>query len=177
MTTAAPDTPPTNTGPAATEAAAEPTRRRPNDPSPQDRSEVLEKHAAYLHANNTSSDSGLLRQVWDAKPRNLYYNMGGHPYRGVEHWSKLWDYYHSRVVAPIGYTSYDQRVQVRGDVAWVTCHRYGSSKWVAAEPRRNQPDGVKLSRSTEILLRQPDGWHTVHVHFSVGSSDPRPGGI
>lgn len=147
-----------------------------NDPAFQERSELLERHAAYLTANNSSSDSSLLRRVWDADPANLYFNMGGHTYRGVEHWAKLWDYYATRVVAPIGYTSYDQRVQMQGDVAWVTCHRYGYSRWVGPEPRR-QPDGPRLSRSTEILIRRPDGWRTVHVHFSAASLLPRPGGI
>jgi len=147
-----------------------------DDPAFGERSEVLERHAAYLTANNSSSDSALLRRVWDADPNNVYFNMGGHTYHGVEHWSKLWDFYATRIVAPIGYTSYDQRVQVRGDVAWVTCHRYGYSKWIGQEPRR-QPDGPRLSRSTEILVRRADGWRTVHVHFSTASNQARPGGI
>jgi hypothetical protein len=28
-----------------------------------------------------------------------------------------------------------------------------------------------------VMVREPDGWKTVHVHFSEASKDPRPGGV
>jgi ketosteroid isomerase-like protein len=140
-----------------------------------DRDHVLALHQAYLKANE-KIDPSLLEGVWDDDPGNIFYNLNGFTYTGLAHWSRLWKYFSPRMEQIVPYTSYDQRVVIEGDVAWITASRFGETRWIGTEPPP-RPDGPVMSRSTEVLMRTPDGWRVVHTHFSRGSLSPRPGDI
>ena len=60
--------------------------------SDADRTAVLAAHDAYLHAN-AAFDWPALKPIWSDDPTNVFFNMNGHTYVGLEHWSRLWQYY------------------------------------------------------------------------------------
>src|ERR1051325_7484342 len=64
--------------------------------SDADRVQVLDALHAYLTANATF-DWKTLAGLWSHDPRNVFFNMNGHTYVGLEHWTKLWQYYHDRL--------------------------------------------------------------------------------
>ena len=69
---------------------------------------------------------------------------------------------------------------IRGDMALVTCHRKTQRHWKGREEERGAYDDDKpafISRSTMAMLKKPDGWKTVHVHFSQAATGQRPGSV
>jgi ketosteroid isomerase-like protein len=141
-----------------------------------DRAEIFRQHKAYLEANSVLDPTKLVG-VWGPDPSNVYFNLSGHTYRGLDQWSRLWDYYRDRLdYGGVPYTSWDQQIRVEGDVGWLTSSRFGITKWVGIE-ESPFPEGFTPSRSTEIFVRSDEGWRCVHTHFSRASTEPRPGGI
>ncbi len=142
-----------------------------------DRRRLLELHAAYLSANATF-DVPALRKIWSKDPGAVFFNLNGHTYVGVEQWTRLWEYYGSRLQTGV-WTASDVKVMVRGDMAVITCHRLSPVKWVGPqnEPRTYQENPRRHSRSTMVFAREDGDWRVVHTHFSEASTDPRPGGI
>ncbi len=143
-----------------------------------DRRRLLEVHRAYLAANDRFDVEGL-RRVWSADPTNVFFNLNGHTYVGLEEqWAPLWRYYGTRLRTTEPWRSSDLKVLVRGDMAVISCHRTCRLDWVGEGP---PPAGFAnrpvRSRSTEVLAREGGDWKVVHVHFSVASDDPRPGGL
>jgi hypothetical protein len=145
-----------------------------NDAS-SDEHEILRVHDEYLKVN-AELDADGLRELWSADPRNIFFNLSGHNYHGLDHWCALWDYYRPRLKAVIPWTPFDQIARVVGDVGWVTCSRYTQLKWVGEGPSPFSED-VLLSRSTMVFVREREGWRAVHAHFSPASLAARPGGI
>ena len=96
--------------------------------SDEDRSRLLELHAAYLEANATF-DVPALRKIWSEDPTAVFFNLNGHTYVGVEHWTRLWNYYQSRLQTGL-WTPSEVKVMVRGDMAVITCHRLSPAAWV-----------------------------------------------
>jgi SnoaL-like domain len=145
--------------------------------SEADRRRVLELQQAYLDAN-ASFDWEALAKIWSADPANAFFNMNGHTYVGLGHWTSLWKYYRPRVETGL-WEPYDIRVVIRGDMAVVTCHRRTKRRWKGPESERLPGDVDKsfVSRSTMVMLREGGDWKTVHVHFSEANAGPRPGGI
>ena len=146
------------------------------DPAEHDRDELIRLHRAYLNAN-AHVDPNLLKGVWSEDPSNLYFNLSGHNYRGLNHWGKLWDYYRPLIEGSRQWRSFDNWVQVVGDVGWITSSRYSPATWHGDEAENPIPQGLWLSRSTEIFRRESAGWRIVHAHFSAGNGEPRPGGV
>jgi ketosteroid isomerase-like protein len=143
-----------------------------------DREAVLDALAQYLKANATF-DWEALRPIWSDDPQNVFFNMNGHTYVGLEHWTRLWKYYRERVDTGL-WEPFDINVTIRGDMALVTCHRKTKRKWKGAESERlahdvDKPDFV--SRSTMVMVKESGRWKTVHVHFSEASAGSRPGNI
>jgi hypothetical protein len=60
--------------------------------SDADHTAVLAAHHAYLRAN-AAFDWPTLKPIWSDDPSNVFFNMNGHTYVGLEHWSQLWQYY------------------------------------------------------------------------------------
>lgn len=146
-----------------------------HDPD-KDRAAVLEAHFAYNQANSTA-DIPLLHTVWDDDPRNVFFNLSGHNYRGLAHWTKLWEYYGPRIAYDFPWITFDENVTINGDVAWVTCLRFHQFHWIGEEENPFPDSKPQLTRSTEIFVRKPDGWKVVHTHFSPGALSPRPGNV
>jgi ketosteroid isomerase-like protein len=141
----------------------------------QEREAVLAAHEGYLRAN-TDIDPVALRRVWDGDPSNVWFNLSGHTYQGLDHWCKLWDYYRTRIKSARPWTAVDPIVRLKGDAAFVACTRVSEMVWIGDGPAPMQM-GLGRSRSTMIFVRRDGGWKAVHAHFSTASEEPRPGGI
>src|SRR2546422_5186170 len=97
--------------------------------SATDRARILEVHQAYLDANSTF-DWKALKPIWSDDPTNVFFNMNGHTYVGLEHWSRLWQYYAQHKEG--GWREpFDVKVILRGDMAVGTVHRKTASSWAA----------------------------------------------
>jgi ketosteroid isomerase-like protein len=141
----------------------------------EDRQAVLEVHGDYLRASSTL-DSQLLALTWDPDPSNVHFALSGHTYQGLPNLAEIYDYLRPRYEIDVPYDAFDQDVEIAGDVAWVTSNRFGAIRWTG-DPPAPLPDGPSLSRATEIMVRDADGWRLVHSHFSPISLAPRPGDI
>jgi ketosteroid isomerase-like protein len=141
----------------------------------KDRTDVVAAHEGYLRAN-TDIDPVALREVWDGDPSNVWFNLSGHTYQGLDHWCKLWEYYRTRIKSARPWIAVDADVRVKGDVAWVASTRESEMVWVGAEPAPMRM-GRGRSRSTMLFVRRDGAWRAVHAHFSAASEEPRPGGI
>jgi ketosteroid isomerase-like protein len=141
----------------------------------QQEHELLEQHAEYLKVN-AELDATRLRELWSEDPRNVFFNLSGHNYQGLEHWLALWEYYRPRLKAVIPWTPFDEVARVEGDVGWVTCSRYTQLQWVCEGSSPFNED-VLLSRSTLIYVRKDGKWRVAHAHFSPMNVMPRPGNI
>jgi ketosteroid isomerase-like protein len=148
-----------------------------SDPTAADRIAVMDAHRRYMAANS-AVDKDQLAHVWDDDPRNVYFNLTGHNYRGLAHWSKLWQYYQPRLHYVIDWMSWDHNVWVEGDVAWLTCLRLCQIEWVGEGENApaDQPEPA-VSRATEIYRRVDGEWKAVHVHYSPAAMSPRPGNV
>ncbi|WP_310961277.1 YybH family protein [Nocardioides terrisoli] len=143
----------------------------------KDREAVFEVHNRYMVAN-TEVDTAKLAEVWDATPTNVYFNLTGHNYRGLEHWSKLWHYYQPRLNMLMPWISWDHNIWVEGDVAWLTCLRLSQAQWVGEGSRGPVDQSLPtVSRATEIYKRVDGEWKAVHVHYSPAALSPRPGNV
>jgi ketosteroid isomerase-like protein len=146
--------------------------------SDADRTQVVEALHAYLHANSTF-DWRKLARIWSHDPNNVFFNMNGHTYVGLEQWTRLWRYYSERVDTGL-WEPYDISVMIRGDVALVTCHRRTQRRWKGREEERLAYDvdtSSFVSRSTMVMVKESGGWKTVHAHFSQAAAGPRPGNV
>jgi len=145
--------------------------------SETDRRRVLELQQAYLEANATF-DWAALDKIWSHRSDSVFFNMNGHTYVGLAHWTELWQYYHDRIDSGL-WEPYDIKVVIRGEMAVATCHRRTQRRWKgpAAERPPEHVDKSFISRSTMVMVREGGDWKTIHVHFSEASPGPRPGGI
>ena len=145
--------------------------------SEADRRCVLELQQAYLEANATF-DWVALDKIWSRGSDSVFFNMNGHTYVGLAHWTELWKYYHDRIDSGL-WEPYDIKVVIRGDMAVATCHRRTRRRWKGPEAERppEQVDKSFISRSTMVMTREGGDWKTIHVHFSEASPGARPGGI
>ena len=145
--------------------------------SEADRARVLELQQAYLDAN-ASFDWPALQKIWSHDPGSVFFNMNGHTYVGLAHWTALWKYYRERIETG-QWEPYDIKVIIRGDMAVVTCHRRTRRKWKGPESERppEHVDKSFISRSTMVMTKDNGDWKTLHVHFSEASPGARPGGV
>lgn len=143
-----------------------------------DRKQVYDQFVAYLEANSKFDWETLLAKIWSGAPEATYFNLNGHTYKGRDHWIRLWKYYKQHMETGI-WIPYDIGGFVDTGLAVVWCHRKTQLKWVGTDPRPQQRhhDSEFMSRSTMVFHKENDKWRCVHVHFSEGSTDIRPGGI
>ena len=146
--------------------------------SDADRRELLDALHLYLNANATF-DWKALQNTWARDPTNTFFNMNGHTYVGLEHWTKLWQYYSERVETGL-WEPYDIKIVVRGDMALITCHRTTKRRWKGPASERLSYDTDKpsfISRSTMVFVKEGGGWKVAHVHFSEANAGARPGNV
>src|SRR5256885_7095277 len=110
--------------------------------SATDRARILEVHRAYLDANSTF-DWKALRPIWSDDPTNVFFNMNGHTYVGLEHWSRLWQYYAQHKESG-WWEPFDVKVIVRHDMAVGTCHRQTTSH---RRPATGKPGGGHVGKT------------------------------
>jgi hypothetical protein len=152
----------------------------------QDRQEILRLHTEWFESN-CGIDIPRMQKVF-AGEKYLMFNLNAHPYYGLSEKTKLWEHYRETLDIPKIPERWDVRVNVRGDVGWVTCEG-------VLCVRAKQPEGTGASllpaseedytnirfRSTEIYVRD-DGegnpvWKMWHFHCSplAPENEPRPG--
>lgn len=148
-----------------------------SDDVDKDREAILDVHRRYNERANVTADTELLAELWDDDPSNVFFNLSGHNYRGLQHWSKLWDHYRPRVAYDVPWQSFDQNVTINGDVAWVTCLRLHKFRWIGEGDSPIGASAARITRSTEILVKRDGQWRVVHAHFSDAASTPRPGNV
>jgi len=145
--------------------------------SEADRQRVLERMDEYLDIN-ARFDWRQLPGLWSAAPDAVFFNLNGHTYKGIEHWTRLWQFYEPNVKSSY-WTPFDIGGVVSGELAVVWCERHTQSEWVGREP----PPAARsygtefISRSTMVFRKEMGDWRVVHVHFSPASTVSRPGGI
>jgi ketosteroid isomerase-like protein len=145
--------------------------------SPADQQRLLERLHEYLDLNARFDWTGL-QDLWSAAPDAVFFNLNGHTYKGREHWTRLWQFYQGNVASSY-WTPFEIGGVVSDDLAVLWCERHTRSDWIGKEPppaaRRYGSDHT--SRSTMVFRKEDGDWRVVHVHFSEGSTAPRPGGI
>jgi len=143
-----------------------------------DRKKVHDQFLAYLEANSKFDWETLRDKIWSPAPEAAFFNLNGHTYNGHDHWIRLWQYYKQHMTTG-EWIPYDIGGVVGPEVAVVWCHRKTQLKWVGSDPRPKErhEDSQFISRSTMVFRKEADEWRCVHVHFSEGSKDERPGGV
>ena len=118
-----------------------------------EREQILAAHDAYLRAN-AAYDWPALKAIWSDDPTNVFFNMNGHTYVGLEQWTRLWQYYAQHKQSG-WWEPFDVKVIVRGDMAVVTCHRKTTSRWrpETGTPDAGHQDKSFISRSTMVLVK------------------------
>jgi hypothetical protein len=61
-----------------------------------DRRRVLERMHEYLEINGLF-DWRKLPGLWSDAPEAVFFNLNGHTYKGIEHWTRLWQFYEPNV--------------------------------------------------------------------------------
>lgn len=144
----------------------------------QDRETLLALHANYLDAN-TRFDWEQVRAVFSDSAAAEFFNMNGFTYRGLPHWTRLWQYYATQVQST-DWTPYQVGGVIGDRTATLWCHRRCRRRWVGADrPVKDvhYDDSEFMSRSTMVFLKEAAGWRVIHAHFSKGEEGPRPGGV
>jgi hypothetical protein len=145
--------------------------------SEADRRRVLERMHEYLDINGRFDWHGL-PGLWSDAPDAVFFNLNGHTYKGIAHWTRLWQFYEPNVKSSY-WAPFDIGGVVSDELAVVWCERHTQSDWVGREP----PPAGRLygseftSRSTMVFRKEDGDWRVVHVHFSPAGTAPRPGGI
>jgi len=147
--------------------------------SEADRARIAEQHFNYLDANAVF-DWPRLPDIFSGADYATFFNLNGHTYDGRTHWTKLWQYYQTRLTAGF-WTPFDIKGIISGDLATVWCHRTTKSTWVGPEPdpeKDHRKDAEFVSRSTMVFAKEADDWRVIHVHFSESKfGQPRPGDV
>ena len=144
--------------------------------SEADRKRILELHQQYLDSNLTL-DTEALRKLWSENPACVFFNGNGYTYYGIDHWTKLWDFYRDQVKTAEPWRSTDERLMGGGDMALLTCERICKVDWTGEGEAASFTGGVWKTRSTEVYVREKGDWRCVHLHISTAADPPRPGGI
>ncbi len=135
-----------------------------------DVAEIMRLHREFVDANGPLDSSYLRRRVTPTPNELVWYNLNGSAYIGQDHIAGLWDTLSANMNSPAVSTELrDERVEVDGDVAWVTylSHYQGDFGELGTF------DGGM--RSTEIWRRRDGEWELVHTHFSVHVPDQMNG--
>jgi len=138
----------------------------------EDRERLVAQHIKFLEANDLI-DWDMLREVWSSGANNIYFNLGGWTYYGLEDWIKIWKYYVTTYAMIRPYALGKTWITIRDDVAWIISERMERNKaWVGSA---SSPSGNPTNyRSTQIFERENGQWMVVHAHFSHHKDPPRP---
>jgi hypothetical protein len=153
----------------------------------QDREEILRLHRQWAEANH-GLRIPLMQEVFARGDANyLMYNLNGHPYYGLDEKVKLWEHYKREIAVPEPLPVHDDRIEVRGDTAWIAYEGalpvmdIGQEGGGAAEMPTSADLLYFRFRATEIYHRD-DGegnpvWKMWHFHCSplAPQDEPRPG--
>lgn len=127
-----------------------------------DAAEIMRLHRELVDANSSLDSNYLRRRVTAAPGELVWYNLNGSAYIGQDHIAQLWDTLAANMDEPaVSADLRDERVEVEGDVAWVTY----LSHYQADFGTLGSYDGGM--RSTEIWRSRDGKWELVHTHFST----------
>jgi len=93
----------------------------------EDRAAIMAKFNAYLVAND-DMDWEALQTLFSPAPETVFFNLNGNTYQGRAHWTKLWQYYKTRVRNGV-WEPFDLGGTVSADLAVIWCHRRTAYKW------------------------------------------------
>jgi|SRR5580693_5315150 ketosteroid isomerase-like protein len=135
-----------------------------------DAAEIMRLHREFVDANGPLDSSYLRRRVTAAPNELVWYNLNGSAYVGRDHIAQLWDTLSAAMDGQaVSAELRDERVEVAGDVAWVTY----LSHYRADFGNLGSYNGGM--RSTEVWRRRDGEWELVHAHFSVHVPDQMGG--
>lgn len=124
--------------------------------------EIMRLHREFVDANGPLDSSYLRRRVTALPDELVWYNLNGSVYVGQDHIAALWDMLSAAMGGQaISAELRDERVDVEGDVAWVT---YLNNYRADFGNLGSYNAGM---RSTEIWRRRDGEWQLVHTHFST----------
>lgn len=127
-----------------------------------DTEEILRLHREFVDANGPLDSSYLRKRVVAGPEELVWFNLNGSNYIGLEHIAALWDML-SSIMAGEAMSSElrDERVDVVGDVAWVTYLNHYRADF------GNLGSFNAGMRGTEIWRRDGGTWQLAHAHFST----------
>lgn len=128
-----------------------------------DAREIMRLHRELVDANGPLDSSYLRRRVTAVPDELVWYNLNGSVYIGQDHIAALWDMLSAAMGEQEAMTAElrDERVEVVGDVAWVTYLNHYRADF------GNLGSCNAGMRATEIWRRRDDTWQLVHAHFST----------
>jgi hypothetical protein len=141
--------------------------------SKADRDEIVRLHHLWSDANRKGSIP-MMRDAFVGGDKFFGWNLNGFAYDGIEEWAKLWRFlFSSKAKATVGIDE-DLRVQIRGDVGWLTCT---NDFTITLGDNPTPLPGSGKFRSTEVYVREDDSgkpvWKMWHCHFSSCAQGPR----
>ena len=125
--------------------------------------EIMRLHRELVNANGPLDSTYLRRRVTAVPDELVWYNLNGSVYVGQDHIVALWDMLAAAMggQAAMNAELRDERVEVDGDVAWVTYLNHYQADF------GNLGSFNAGMRATEIWRRRDGGWQLVHAHFST----------
>lgn len=128
----------------------------------RDTQEIMRLHREFVDANGPLDSSYLREHVTPVPEELVWYNLNGSVYVGQDHIAQLWDMLSSVMGGQaMNAELRDERVEVDGDVAWVTYLNHYKADF------GNLGSYNAGMRSTEIWRRRDARWELVHTHFST----------
>jgi hypothetical protein len=122
---------------------------------------------------NDALDGHRLRTIWNADPRNVFFNSNGHTYYGLDDWLFLWDHYRPRLrVAKPGGSGHIHIV-IRENMGLIVDDHSGHGRtreWTGSRGRPATVDNA-CSRVTMVCVREDATWKVLHAHFSITNHD------
>ncbi|WP_156657601.1 YybH family protein [Mycobacterium kyorinense] len=127
-----------------------------------DTREIMRLHREFVDANGPLDSSYLRRRVTAIPDELVWYNLNLAVYVGQDQIAQLWDMLSSAMTGDaISSELRDERIEVVGDVAWVTYLNHYRADF---GDLGSYNAGM---RSTEIWRRRDGTWALVHAHFSA----------
>jgi len=124
--------------------------------------EILRLHREFVDANGPLDSSYLRKRMVEGPDELVWFNLNGSVYIGLEHIAQLWDMLSSIMAGEaMNAELRDERVDVVGDVAWVTYLNHYKADF------GNLGTFNAGMRGTEIWRRDEGTWRLAHAHFST----------
>jgi hypothetical protein len=139
-----------------------------------DREEILRLHHEWWESNR-DMDYDRMRECFVQGDIYYQFNLNGHPYYGIDEKVELWkEFGKGRATIPEFGPDEHQRLEIRGDMAWLACENLVQIEAKEDVDLDGMPRTQFRVRSTEIYQRD-DGaggarWRMWHHHCSPSAA-------